>query len=299
MPKISVLIPVYNGAKFVSETIQSILNQTFNDYEIVVVDDGSTDATKSIIDEFTKQFPNKIRYIYQDNSGVSIARNTAINNAKGEFIAFLDSDDYSAKNRLEEEIRIIESDSRIGLVHANVTKVDGNGKVIETDLRAKQYLSGNIFEHLFLRKANIACSTVLFRKSCCNRIGLFDVHLTKLGCEDRDFWLRLSKEYKIVYIDKILSFYRITPQSMSQNVDQMFKARLYIINKYCPENDKNKLYIRNKALSKIFRDSGDELLLQKKYSSARREYKKAILHNPFSFWPWVNLIKTIIREKYE
>jgi len=293
MPKISVLIPVYNGAKFLNESILSVLRQTFTDFEIVVVDDGSTDQTKNIVEEISALFPNKIHYSYQDNQGVSLARNAAINLSQGRFLAFLDSDDYWLPNHLEEQIKVIENNIDIGLVHSNISQISEDGKFIKIPQRKKQYLSGSIFEYLFLRKANIACSTSLFRKDCCEAIGLFDPFLTKLGCEDRDYWLRIAQRFKIVYIDKVLTSYRINSQGMSKNIDNMFKARLYIVDKYCPVNGKNHR-LRNQALAKIYRDLGDDYLLTGKNLEARIQYNKAIKFNPFVFRTWINFCKTFI-----
>ena len=296
MNKISVLIPSYNCVKFLPEAIKSVLNQTYQDFEIIIIDDGSTDNTKDIVDSFKKQYLNQIQYIYQENKGLAIARNTGLEHAQGQYIALLDADDVWLPERLEAEIHVIESDPSIGLVHANITKISPTGEFLDTPIRQKQFLSGNIYEYIFLRKADIACPTVLFRKECCKQAGMFDPNLTRLGCEDRDLWLRISKDYKITYVDKVLANYRVSPESMSRNLKKMLEARLYVIDKYCPKNDQSKRGLRNKALSKIFRDRGDELLLQKSFNNAHQEYQKAIEYDPFSFWTLVNWLKTILKQ---
>jgi len=295
MPKVSILIPSYNSAHFLPISIESALSGTYQDFEIIVIDDGSSDNTQEVMQSFIKKYPHKIRYIWQENKGLAVARNTGIAQAQGEYLALLDADDKWLPCRLQEGVRILDADSSIGLVHGNITYIDINDKEIRTPKRRVQFLNGFIFENIFLRKADIACPTVLFRRTCCQEAGGFDVNLSRLGCEDRDLWLRIAPQCKIAYIDKVLSFYRLTPQSMSQNIDKMTKARLYVIDKYCPQDDQSKYSLRNRALSKIFRDRGDGFLLQKDFISACQDYQKAIGYDPFAFWPWVNFIKSLLR----
>lgn len=291
MPKISVIIPSYNCARFLPEAIESVLRQAYRDYEIIVIDDGSEDDTKEVIRRYLNDFPDKIRYIYQDNKGLAVARNTGIKNAKGEFIALLDADDKLFPERLETCLNAIESDKAIGLVHANITRISEDGTVIDTPNRDQRFLSGYIFKHIFLRRAHISCPTILFRKECCERVGLFDENLARLGCEDRELWLRIACQYRMVYIDKVLAYYRVISSSMSRDKEKMMKARLYVIDKYCPTG-KN-IFLRRKALGVIYRDLGDEFLLEKNMELAQKNYFKSIFFAPLSIWTWINLIKTV------
>ena len=216
---------------------------------ILVSYDGFTDNTKDIVNTYIRKYPDKIRYIWQENKGLAIVRNTGIAQSKGEYIALLDADDKWLPNRLEEGVRLLDADPSIGLVHGHVTEIDINNKEIGTSIRNPQPLSGSIFENIFLRKADIVCPTVLFRRTCCEKVGMFDENLSRLGCEDRDLWLRIAQKYKIVYINKVLAYYRVSSQSMSKNIENMTKARLYVIDKYCPENDQSKHHLRNKAIA--------------------------------------------------
>ena len=216
-------------------------------------------------------------------------------NEWGEFIALLDADDYWCRDRLLEEVTLMESDPTIGLVHANVTRVLEKGNYITTPLRDKQFLSGSIFEYLFLRQADISCPTVLFRKSCCDKIGMFDEDLTRLGCEDRELWLRIAREFKIVYIDKVLAYYRVREGSMSRHQQKMAQARYYVVNKFYPEGSQDPL--RKLALARVHKDLGDELLYDQNFTAAKEQYRKALRFAPFSLWPWVNFFKAVLRMK--
>jgi len=295
MPKVSILIPSYNSAHFLPTSIESALSGTYQDFEIIVIDDGSSDDTKDLVQSFIDEYPHKIRYIWQENMGLARARNTGIRQSQGEYLALLDADDKWLPCRLEEGVKILDADHSIGLVHGNITYIDIDDKEMGTPKRDIPFLNGFIFENIFLRKADIACPTAIFRRSCCEDVGGFDINLSRLGCEDRDLWLRIAQKYRVIYIDKILSYYRLTPQSMSRNLKKMMEARLYVIDKYCPQDDQRKYNLRHKALAKVFRDMGDEFLLKEDYIGARQEYIKAIGYDPFSFWPWVNWIKTILR----
>lgn len=293
MPKVSVIIPTYNCAKYLPEAVESVLNQTFQDFEIIIVNDGSTDNTKQIIEPYLKKHSDKIKYLYQENMGLAIARNVAIKKSIGEYIAFLDADDVWLRHRLKETANILENMAQVGLVHANINWMSEEGKVLSFPYRNKARLSGFIFENIFLRKANISIPTILVRSKCFEKVGLFDEKLARLGCEDREMWLRISREYEIKYIDKILANYRIRPNSMSRNLDKMLQARYYVVDKFYPRGKFSLL--KKRALSNIHNELGDDFLIKLNYFRAEKEYIKTIIYWPFSFRPWVNIIKAILK----
>ncbi len=191
---ISIIIPTFNRASFLRSSINSILNQTYQKFEIIVVDDGSTDNTKEVI----KEFP-QIRYFYQKNAGVSQARNLGIKKAKYEYIAFLDSDDEWKKDKLEIQIAFHKQNPNILISHTDETWIR-NGK----EIKKKNYQS-KPQGFCFLENLNfckIGTSTVLLKKSLLENIGYFDEDL-KI-CEDYDLWLRISLENEIGYINQEL-----------------------------------------------------------------------------------------------
>lgn len=294
MPKVSVIIPVYNSSKYVSEAIASVFAQTYQDFEIIVIDDGSTDNSREIIEDFIEKYPSKINYIYQKNKGIAGARNTGIKNAKGSLIALLDADDKWHPARLEKEIVIIESSPQIGLVHSNLMSISEDGIPLENFKRNKKYLSGYIFKHLFLRSADIGSPTVLFRKDCCMNVGLFDENIVCMGCDDRDMWLRIAQKYRVEYINEILAYHRLHNTNFSNNTQRMFNARLYVINKFYPGISKNNK-LKKLALAKVHRDLGDHFLYGLKFKESTREYLKALSFRPFYFWALVNLSKSLLK----
>jgi len=202
-PTVSVIIPTYNMARYLPEAIESVLNQSFKDFEIIVVDDGSTDNTKPIIESFQ----DKIIYLYQSNRGESAARNLGIKKAHGEFLAFLDADDKWLPDKLNLQVEVFKNNPTIGMVACGAMGIDESGKFI------KQYVPKNFASHNSLLKALSisqiipgSSSGVLVRKKCFETVGFFDEKI-KIG-PDWDMWLRIAKKFNIYFIEKPLVLIR-------------------------------------------------------------------------------------------
>jgi glycosyltransferase involved in cell wall biosynthesis len=191
--KISVIIPTYNRQEFIKKAIISLLNQTIKVDEIIVIDDGSTDNTKQIVEIFD------IKYFYQKNQGVSSARNLGIKKAKNLWICFLDSDDIWENDKLEQQILFHKQNKHILFSHTQEEWVF-NGKIIQQK-SYQQKPSGYCFEQNISR-CLIGPSTVMIHKSILDDIGLFDENLKV--CEDFDLWLRILDKYEIGLINKKL-----------------------------------------------------------------------------------------------
>ena len=306
MPKVSVIIPTYNCAKYITQALGSVLNQTYKDFEVIVVDDGSMDNTKEIVHKYIqgvaprvsgagKEKRPTICYIYQENKGPAAARNKGIKESTGKYIAILDADDVWLPNRLEEQVSMIESDSEIGLVHANTIRIDEDNNVMGQVKRRTKFLTGRIFKYLLLREEHVSCPTVLFRKECIDKVGLFDENPICVGVEDRELWLRIARGYKIVHINKVLAYYRIRKSSVSRNPGRIAEAKSYVVNKLCPDGRYARW--RKIALSRIYRELADELLYEEKFKDAQSQYLKVLYFWPYSFWAWINLIKALLRFK--
>ncbi len=184
--RISVIIPTYNRAYFILDTIKSIQNQTIKPNEIIVVDDGSTDNTKELLEELD------ITYIYQENQGVSSARNTAIKIASNPWLAFCDSDDIWHNNKLEKQMEYHQQNPDILVSHTDETW-KFNDKIIKKKAYHKKP-SGDCFIDN-LDSCKIGASTLLINKSILEDVGVFDTNL--VACEDYDLWLRILDKYKL------------------------------------------------------------------------------------------------------
>ena len=192
---VSVIIPTYNRKNLIERAINSASSQTLVPYEIIVVDDGSKDGTK---DWVLDRFPY-IRYIYQNNSGVSSARNVGIKEAKGAWIAFLDSDDEWMPNKLEEQERVISATEKPWLCHTNEVWIRNGVRV--NQMKKHQKYGGDVFDKC-LDICRISPSSVLMKKEVFEIVGLFDESLKV--CEDYDLWLRITAVLPILFLDQPL-----------------------------------------------------------------------------------------------
>jgi len=207
--KISVIIPTFNRKKTLGRAIQSVLNQSLSPFEILIIDDGSNDGTE----EWVKENFQNIKYIYQNNHGVSSARNIGIENAYGDWIAFLDSDDEWLPNKLDKQVKAIDSNPKMKFFHTNEIWIR-NGVRVNQMKKHKKY-GGYIFEKC-LDICRISPSSVLIKKEVFDNIGNFDESLRV--CEDYDLWLRITSKYSVVFLDIPLIY------KYGGHVDQLSKV---------------------------------------------------------------------------
>ena len=293
MPRVSVIIPTYNRSYFLTKAIDSVLNQTYTDFEIIVIDDGSTDDTKDVL----IPYQNKIKYIYQENQGVACARNTGIKHSTGEFISLLDSDDLYLPNRLEKTIEILDRDKHLGLAHSDVIRITEDGKYIGKFERDTSCLDGYISDELLMLKTFLISSTITFRSNCIERVGYFDEKLSRYGAEDRDMWIRISRYYPIKYIPKVLALYRDTTNSMSEDHEKMLAGRLYVVDKYFPIKSGLNL-ARKRVLGIIYRKMADWYNHDGNYNYALLFYRKSLQSLPCDVITYWHLMKCCIKKYY-
>jgi len=227
-PLFSVIIPTYNRRDFFKIALESVLKQTFSDYEIIVVDDGSTDNTKEIVDQANSE---KIHYFYQENQGPAAARNKGIKQAKGEFISFLDSDDRFCKQKLEVADQYIKKQPDYQIFHTEEIWYR-NGRLL-AQKKHHQKPSGLVFEQT-TKLCCISPSTTVIRKNVFKTIGYFDENL--LACEDYDFWLRVSSQYPVFLIPEYLTIKEGGhPDQQSKKYPAMDRFRIYALEKILKE----------------------------------------------------------------
>ena len=195
MQKISVIIPVYNRPVFVQEAIQSVLDQTYSNVEIIVVNDGSTDNTPFVLQSFGDQ----IRLIHQENKGVSAARNTGIKHSNSKWIAFLDSDDIWLPDKLRLQMKFFEDHPDARICQTEEIWIKNNKRLYPKKKHKKR--SGMIFEHC-LPLCIVSPSAVMIHREMFDFVGMFDESLP--ACEDYDLWLRISCQYPIYLLDQPL-----------------------------------------------------------------------------------------------
>ena len=213
MPKVTVVIPAYNAMAYLPETLASVLQQTFTDFEVLIINNGSTDHIVSWASEIVDP---RVKLISQDNQGVAGARNTGIAQAQGEYIAFLDADDLWKTTKLEKQVRCFAAQPDVGLVYTWTLFIDAAGK--STGVTAKADIEGYVWEELLLGDVVGSGSSAMIRRSCFDHVGLFD---PEQFIEDCDMWVRIAAHYPFAVIQEVLVYYRQHPASKSRNHDQL------------------------------------------------------------------------------
>lgn len=204
MSRISVVIPVYNADKTVGEALESVAAQTCADYEIIVVNDGSTDQSEGLIKKYMRP-PLNITYVEQMNKGAAAARNAGLRLAKGEFVAFLDADDLWDKDRLAAAIQTMDANPQTGLVFSDMRHMVNGALVHASYLHERGYRhlsSGLIYDNL-LKENFIFTPTVTLRRDVLKEVGYFDEALPI--AEDYDLWLRIARQFEALFIDRPLA----------------------------------------------------------------------------------------------
>ena len=243
-PDVSVIIPVYNGARFVACAIESVLAQTWESLECIVVDDGSTDSTPSVL----AGFAGRIRVMRQNNQGVSVARNLGIDAAKGQFIAFLDADDVWLPTKISKQMVIIAGDDRIGGVGCGMVVTDGELNEIGTILSRPCDISALL---LFESNGGLNCSTMVVRREALSAVGFFDPKLSTSA--DWDLVTRIARSYKITSVSEPLVLYRQHDGNMHSAVDRSERDMRLLLDKAFANPQFGTLrHLRRKALSNLY-----------------------------------------------
>lgn len=209
-PLISVVLPVYNCERYIGAAIASILNQSFDDFELIIINDGSSDASDKIISSFTD---SRINYIQQENKGLAKTLNNGVSVALGKYVARMDADDISEPNRFERQIEVFKKNADVGIVSSNVEYINEDGCPMGLSL---SYISEGLILKA-LKKGNIIFHpTVMFKKDIFEQVGGYD---EVIGCyfEDYLLWLEMLKLTRIATIRRPLLKYRILSSSISRN----------------------------------------------------------------------------------
>ncbi len=223
-PLVSILMPTYNSEKYVAEAIQSILKQTYTNYEFLICDDGSTDSTLKIIKKFNddriKVFRNEI------NLGELKTRNFLLRNAKGEFLAYQDADDWSSRIRIEKQVSELIGNSEVGLVGCQAVYVDQYGKFIRSSKHPVTY--DEVL--LSIYKINVfGGALIMFRKKIIDEVGLYRLYFDRMAFFDYDFVFRIAEKYKCYNIEDGLYYYRQIKGSASKDVNLNKSLAFYVV----------------------------------------------------------------------
>lgn len=236
--KVSVVIPTYNREKIITKALDSVFSQTYQDFEIVVLDDGSTDTTRETI----KKYGEKVKYFYQENKGIAGARNSGMKKCSGDYIAFLDSDDYWKPEKLEQQIGLFQNHPEYGMVASQCASIQADGSYREKNRPGK---SGWILRDLF-NKNFIRTSSAIITRACMDTVGFFDESLRE--GEEYDYWLRIAAAFPIGFINASLAVYVDNPRGASTDSLAGRLHRLKVLEKqYLKDAIPEKIYARRIA----------------------------------------------------
>src|SRR5262245_5555525 len=297
MPRVSVIIPTFNCERFLRKTIDSALSQTYRDFELIVVDDGSTDDTQALV----AGYGDSISYFYQPNQGASAARNLALSRACGEFIAYLDADDLWEPQKLSRQVEFLDAHPTCGFVHSEVGVIDEEGKVLHVQFNqetGRTIPRGRCLRDILLR-SHIQTFTVVERREAFDRVGEFDLRLPV--AQDYLHWIQLVLEgYEVGYIAEALGQYRWRAGSLMASQRRLLGDFVSIFQILLDETALGENHGR--AMAEIVRRRLYETQRQLAYvervecstAEARRRLFGLIREWPLHFELYVDLAKTYI-----
>ncbi|PUA27564.1 MAG: hypothetical protein B0W54_13445 [Cellvibrio sp. 79] len=277
MPLVSIVMAAYNAADFIAEAIESVLNQTYKNIELIIVNDGSKDNTAQIVEKYLPS--NKVKYLSQENAGQTVAKNNGIKNASGKIIGFCDADDYWHTEKLEKQLSILFSDEKIGIVYSDIQAINQHGEKIKLTekLNGKQ---GDLLNDLLFDNF-IPFGSAIFRIECIHEHGGFNESY-RMGI-DWDLWLRFSTSWKFGFSNEKLYFYREWDGQMSRNYNGRYTGALIIL-----ENFKNKYpsfipqNIYREAVSDIYANYAYHISLYEGYNRRLLKYSIKALATGFT-----------------
>jgi glycosyltransferase involved in cell wall biosynthesis len=297
MPRVSVIIPSYNCARYLGRAIDSANAQTYKDYEILVVDDGSTDDTKDV----AMQYGRKVTYLYQQNRGVSAARNHAISKASGELLAYLDADDMWYPEKLERQVAFLDAHQECGMVHGEMSVINEQDEILHLRFyeETKRDVPQGYCVPKLLMRCHIQTLTVVERRSSFDRVGVFDDRLPIV--QDYLHWIMIAAEGQAVgYLAEPLGKYRWRTGSLIGNYPRLLEDYVRIFDILLHEKPiasrhgdecaailRARLYLVQRELAYLDRIHG-------RGDSAKRRLTNLIKERPWQFELYVDLVKAYL-----
>jgi len=271
-PLVSIVLPTYNRAQILPRAIKSILGQTYQNFELIVVDDCSTDNTVEVMGQFKD--PRIIYVQLSRKAGAARSRNEGIQRSQGEFIAFEDSDDEWVPDKLEKQMDVFKNAPKTtGVVYSAVWRIWGKRKEYFPPLAKIEKRGVNL--HDLLLAGNFITIQAVVRQECFKKVGLFDEKLPRF--QDWDLWLRISRHYNFEFIDEPLAIINELPDAISRDKNKFIVALEYLIQKYAGELEK-----RKKLLARYYYVLGRVLCNEGQFLKGREYLVRACQKFPFN-----------------
>lgn len=276
-PKVSIIMPAYNAGPYIRESLNSIFAQTYKHYEVIVVDDGSTDDTKSILKEYSG-----VCCLHTNRSGPAAARNLGIKNCDGELIAFLDSDDIWRPEKLAKQVGAMIASPEIGLIFTESGFFNRNGVFMSSLGKKQRLMEGDIVQNIFW-KSGVGTPTVMVRRSVFDQVGYFEEGL--ICSEDDNMWMRIANNVKVILLDEQLVLIRARDNSLSQTKGNIFagvKGHLELLETKYPELRVRLGNLVEMKHALLHTSQGLENLELNRRREARQEFSEAIRYRPMN-----------------
>lgn len=273
-------MPNYNGERFIAASLESVCAQTYENLEIIVVDDGSIDSSVSIVQKIILE-DDRIRLIQQRNRGVAAARNTGIENATGHYVAPIDSDDVWYRDKISKQVdTMLASAPRVGLVYAWSATIDADGNF--TGGVNASHLEDDVFVDLLFGNFIGNGSAPMFKRECLDEIGGYDEEFARLdatGCEDRDLYLRMAERFRFAVVKKVLIGYRHHECNMSSDAGRMNRSHRLVINRLRERHNMPDHYLRrSSAFNALYLERIEAR--KKHFVASAGNMARALLHDP-------------------
>ncbi len=289
-PLVSVVIPTHNAARFISETLESVCKQTYTNWEIIVIDDGSTDNTRTVL----APYMDRIRYYFQENSGTAAARNAGLQKARGEFVAFLDHDDIWLPEKLDLQVRALNAWPECALaftggkiLHESGTLGNSvmlkhlDGWIHEHRTPDPMVIMGSLSREFFFKNQICSASSVLIRRECVETVGGFDERIAI--SDDYDLWLRISQRYPIVLILSCLYLWRWSEDSQSGPLvgrqHRWTEACITVLEKHWSTAPADTRTALRRQLSRMYWYCGRSYFDQNRFQDSRKMFLGCLRYN--------------------
>lgn len=293
-PTVTVVIPAYNAAAFIEETLESVRAQTYADYELLVVDDGSSDGTYDVVIRYLQRTRLLGRCVRQENRGIAAARNAGLRAARGAFIALLDHDDLWDPEKLQVVMREFKRHPEVGLICCNERIVD-DGRVVRTTRTGPA--AARMYERLLFRGNLLAASTSVFRKEPALAIGGFREQPEFNTVEDYDFWMRFSQVATLHFIPDVLGTYQVRSRGASRRIVYHHRNLEHLLRDHFAAYFGNRpgpvaSWRIRRRLSTVYRSAAGQLMASGEEPEQQRRYIQQMLQvYPFG---WRNLMRALL-----
>jgi glycosyltransferase involved in cell wall biosynthesis len=295
-PLVSVIIPAYNAAAYVEQTLHSVLAQTYSNLEVLVVDDGSTDQTVEIVQQIA-QFDGRVHLLRQQNGGVAAARNLAIYHAKGEFIAPIDADDIWYPENLERQVEcMVAGGHSVGLVYSWSVDIDESNGLLGSFRAAK--IEGDVYATLVCHNFLGNASASMVRRSCLEKVGGYDPGLRSQnaeGCEDWELCLRIAAKYEFRVVPHFLVGYRKLTGSMSCDYARMARSHALVMQTVRKQQPSFPAFLLRLSSSSLYGYFASQSYLHRDYRTTLYWLRRAIQTDPITPWIRIGFYLLLIR----